>query len=92
MPFAWTGAAIECRLGAEDPDNQFFPSPGLITTLEMPSGPGIRLDSGIYPGWTVPIEYDSLLGEARGLGAHTKRSHFADAARARGVSHRRDQE
>ncbi len=59
----WAGAAIECRLGAEDPDNQFFPSPGLITSLEMPSGPGIRLDSGIYSGWNVPIEYDSLLAK-----------------------------
>jgi acetyl-CoA carboxylase, biotin carboxylase subunit len=59
----WRGAAIECRLGAEDPDNQFFPSPGRITELDMPSGPGIRLDSGIYPGWTVPMEYDSLLAK-----------------------------
>jgi acetyl-CoA carboxylase biotin carboxylase subunit len=59
----WTGAAIECRLGAEDPENQFFPSPGRITSLEMPSGPGIRLDSGIYSGWRVPVEYDSLLAK-----------------------------
>lgn len=59
----WTGAAIECRLGAEDPDNQFFPSPGRITDLAMPSGPGIRLDSGIYKGWTVPMEYDPLLAK-----------------------------
>ena len=59
----WNGSAIECRLGAEDPENQFFPSPGLITSLEMPSGPGIRLDSGIYAGWNVPIEYDSLLAK-----------------------------
>jgi acetyl-CoA carboxylase, biotin carboxylase subunit len=59
----WTGAAIECRLGAEDPDNQFFPSPGRITELVMPSGPGIRLDNGVYPGWTVPMEYDSLLAK-----------------------------
>jgi acetyl-CoA carboxylase biotin carboxylase subunit len=59
----WRGAAIECRLGAEDPENQFFPSPGRISELVMPSGPGIRLDSGIYPGWTVPMEYDSLLAK-----------------------------
>jgi acetyl-CoA carboxylase biotin carboxylase subunit len=59
----WTGAAIECRLGAEDPENQFFPSPGLITDLAMPSGPGVRLDTGIYPGWRVPMEYDSLLAK-----------------------------
>jgi acetyl-CoA carboxylase, biotin carboxylase subunit len=60
---SWSGAAIECRLGAEDPENNFFPSPGLITDLAMPSGPGIRLDSGIYSGWTVPMEYDPLLAK-----------------------------
>jgi acetyl-CoA carboxylase, biotin carboxylase subunit len=60
---AWRGAAIECRVYAEDPDQQFFPSPGRITHLDRPSGPGIRLDSGVYPGWTVPIEYDPLLAK-----------------------------
>jgi acetyl-CoA carboxylase biotin carboxylase subunit len=60
---SWTGSAIECRLGAEDPDNQFFPAPGLITDLTMPSGPGVRLDSGIYEGWIVPMEYDPLLAK-----------------------------
>lgn len=59
----WTGSAIECRLGAEDPENEFFPSPGQITDLHMPSGPGVRLDTGIYSGWTVPLEYDSLLAK-----------------------------
>jgi acetyl-CoA carboxylase biotin carboxylase subunit len=60
---SWTGAAIECRLGAEDPDNQFFPAPGLISGLSLPSGPGVRLDSGIYEGWRVPMEYDPLLAK-----------------------------
>ena len=55
------GAAIECRIYAEDPANNFFPSPGLITGLQAPSGPGIRLDSGVYAGWRVPLEYDPLL-------------------------------
>jgi acetyl-CoA carboxylase biotin carboxylase subunit len=59
----WRGAALECRIYAEDPDNQFFPSPGKITSLRTPSGPGIRLDSGVYPGWTVPIDYDPLLAK-----------------------------
>ncbi len=59
----WCGAALECRIYAEDPDNQFFPSPGKITSLRIPSGPGIRLDSAIYPGWTVPIDYDPLLAK-----------------------------
>jgi acetyl-CoA carboxylase biotin carboxylase subunit len=57
------GHAIECRLYAEDPDNGFFPSPGLITRLLQPSGPGIREDSGIYQGWTVPIDYDPMLSK-----------------------------
>ena len=59
----WRGAAIECRVYAEDPDNHFFPSPGRITHLDQPAGPGVRLDSGVYPGWTVPLEYDPLLAK-----------------------------
>jgi acetyl-CoA carboxylase, biotin carboxylase subunit len=55
------GWAMECRLYAEDPDNGYLPGPGEITTLALPSGPGIRLDSGVYPGWRVPFEYDPLL-------------------------------
>jgi acetyl-CoA carboxylase, biotin carboxylase subunit len=62
------GHAIECRVYAEDPDNNYFPSPGTITSLVEPSGPGIRLDSGIYPGWTVPMEYDPLLAKLIGYG------------------------
>jgi acetyl-CoA carboxylase biotin carboxylase subunit len=57
------GAAIECRIYAEDPDNDFFPSPGRITHLDHPSGPGVRLDSGVYSGWTVPLDYDPLLAK-----------------------------
>ncbi|MFZ3215883.1 MAG: acetyl-CoA carboxylase biotin carboxylase subunit [Candidatus Acidiferrales bacterium] len=57
------GHAIECRIYAEDPDNNFFPSPGKILDLRVPTGPGIRLDDGIYAGWTVPNEYDPMLGK-----------------------------
>ncbi len=57
------GHAIECRVYAEDPDNNYFPSPGQITRLISPSGPGIRRDSGMYEGWNVPIEYDPLLAK-----------------------------
>ena len=57
------GAAIECRIYAEDPENSFFPCPGLIRALETPSGPGVRDDSGVYAGWTVPVEYDPLLSK-----------------------------
>ncbi len=59
----WNGSAIECRIYAEDPDNQFFPSPGRLTQIDCPFGPGVRLDSGVYPGWVVPMEYDPLLAK-----------------------------
>ena len=62
------GHAIECRIYAEDPDNNYFPSPGKITMLLTPTGPGIRLDSGVYEGWTVPIDYDPLLAKLVGYG------------------------
>jgi acetyl-CoA carboxylase, biotin carboxylase subunit len=57
------GHAIECRIYAEDPDNNFFPSPGKITKLLRPSGPGVREDSGVYEGWTVPLDYDPMLSK-----------------------------
>ncbi len=57
------GHAIECRVYAEDPDNGFFPSPGKITRLLQPGGPGIREDSGIYEGWVVPLDYDPMLSK-----------------------------
>ncbi|MCI0722321.1 MAG: acetyl-CoA carboxylase biotin carboxylase subunit [Acidobacteria bacterium] len=60
---AWRGAALECRIYAEDPGNNFFPSPGQITLLRTPSGPGVRDDTGIYEGWTVPVFYDPLLSK-----------------------------
>lgn len=62
------GHAIECRIYAEDPDNNYFPSPGKITMLLLPSGPGIRRDSGMYEGWTVPMDYDPLLAKLIGYG------------------------
>ncbi len=68
LPFAQEdvtlrGHAIECRIYAEDPDNNFFPSPGKIRALQIPGGPGIRFDEGIYSGWTVPNDYDPMLGK-----------------------------
>jgi acetyl-CoA carboxylase, biotin carboxylase subunit len=68
LPFAWEtitprGHAMEVRLYAEDPDNNFFPSPGKILMRHAPTGPGIRLDEGVYEGYTVPIEYDPLLSK-----------------------------
>ncbi|MBI4466042.1 MAG: acetyl-CoA carboxylase biotin carboxylase subunit [Acidobacteria bacterium] len=60
---SWRGAAIECRIYAEDPENNFFPCPGRITRLERPAGPGVRVDGYVYEGWTVPLEYDPLLAK-----------------------------
>lgn len=57
------GHSIECRVNAEDPDRNFFPSPGLITTWDVPQGEGIRLDTHCEPGYRVPPHYDSLLGK-----------------------------
>ena len=57
------GHAIECRIYAEDPENDFFPSPGKITRFIQPSGPGIREDCGVYEGWTVPADYDPMLSK-----------------------------
>ena len=59
----WNGSAIECRVYAEDPENGFFPSPGRLAQYVEPSGPGVRVDGGVYPGWNVPLEYDPLLAK-----------------------------
>ncbi|MBI5583274.1 MAG: acetyl-CoA carboxylase biotin carboxylase subunit [Deltaproteobacteria bacterium] len=57
------GHAFECRIYAEDPEDRFFPSPGRILYFQEPSGPGIRLDSGIRAGFDVPVDYDPILGK-----------------------------
>lgn len=57
------GAAVECRICAEDPAKNFFPAPGQITTLDLPTGAGLRIDSGIQPGTQVTPYYDSLLAK-----------------------------
>jgi acetyl-CoA carboxylase biotin carboxylase subunit len=57
------GHAIECRINAEDPDNDFNPSPGTITQLMLPGGPGVRIDSGVFPGYKIPPFYDSMVAK-----------------------------
>jgi acetyl-CoA carboxylase, biotin carboxylase subunit len=74
LPIAQTdvelrGHAMECRIYAEDPENHFFPSPGPIISWRAPQGPGIRLDEGVYSGWTVPGDYDPLLAKLIAWGA-----------------------
>ncbi len=66
------GWAIECRINAEDPYNNYLPSTGVITTSRLPSGPGVRVDTGVFPGYEITPYYDSMIsklicyGETRG--------------------------
>lgn len=63
------GHAIECRIYAEDPSQNFAPSPGLIWYLNLPEGPGIRNDNGVYSGYTVPLHYDPMLSKLIAFGS-----------------------
>ena len=63
------GWAIETRINAEDPAQDFMPSPGLISHLNLPAGPGMRVDTHIYPGYTIPVEYDSMIAKFISYGA-----------------------
>ncbi|MFN7926471.1 MAG: acetyl-CoA carboxylase biotin carboxylase subunit [Blastocatellia bacterium] len=65
----WQGHAVECRVYAEDPEKNFLPSPGKITKLRTPSGPGVRDDSGVYEGWEVPLFYDPMISKLAAYGA-----------------------
>jgi acetyl-CoA carboxylase biotin carboxylase subunit len=62
-PIELRGHAIECRINAENPDRDFAPSPGTVTTFHPPGGPGVRMDTHVYAGYRVPPFYDSLLAK-----------------------------
>ncbi|MDY6903657.1 MAG: acetyl-CoA carboxylase biotin carboxylase subunit [Thermodesulfobacteriota bacterium] len=76
------GHAIECRIYAEDPENDFFPSPGRIDVLHEPSGPGIRNDCGVYAGADVPVEYDPIISK---LVVHAETRELAISRMARAL-------
>ena len=61
--WVWISWPIECRICAEDPYNNFIPSPGKINQFHPPGGLGVRVDSGAYVGYTIPPYYDSLIGK-----------------------------
>jgi hypothetical protein len=58
-----TGHAIECRINAENPKKGFRPSPGMITDMYLPGGKGVRIDTAIYPGYSIPPYYDSMIAK-----------------------------
>ncbi|MFL6231076.1 MAG: acetyl/propionyl/methylcrotonyl-CoA carboxylase subunit alpha [Pyrinomonadaceae bacterium] len=64
----WRGHAVECRVYAEDPENNFMPSPGRITFLRLPQGPGVRDDGGVYQGAEVSIYYDPMISKLAAWG------------------------
>jgi len=70
----FNGSAIECRINAEDPDNDFMPSPGKINTFQMPGGRGVRCDTHAYAGYEISPYYDSMIGK---LIVHGKNRHEA---------------
>jgi acetyl-CoA carboxylase biotin carboxylase subunit len=75
------GAAVECRIYAEDPDRGFLPSPGTVTVLELPEGPGLRHECGVEPGSVVTVHYDPLLAKiiASGRDRNVALDRLADA-------------
>jgi len=68
------GHAIECRINAEDPERDFAPCPGTLLSLHLPGGPGVRMDTAAYQGYTIPPFYDSMIGKLIVSGADRKQA------------------
>lgn len=75
------GHSIECRINAEDPDHDFMPTPGKISFLHLPGGPGVRVDTQIFAGYTIPTYYDSLIAKVISHG-QTRKEAIARMKRA----------
>ena len=75
------GHAIECRINAENPNKNFIPSPGTISELNLPGGNGIRIDTAIYSGYTIPPHYDSMIAKLIAYGT-TRNEAIAKMKRA----------
>jgi acetyl-CoA carboxylase biotin carboxylase subunit len=75
------GCSIECRINAEDPDHNFCPSPGKITALYVPGGPNVRVDTHVYPGYSIPPYYDSMIAKLITYG-HTRKEAINTMIRA----------
>lgn len=66
----FSGHSIECRINAENPNKNFMPSPGKINEINMPGGNGIRIDTAIYNGYTIPSNYDSMIAKIISFGVN----------------------
>ena len=84
----WHGHAIECRINAEDASKNFAPAPGTVAHYREPSGPGVRVDSGVLGGSEITPLYDPMVGQADRLGRRPRARHAPDGARAEGVRDR----
>src|SRR5699024_9774083 len=73
-PPAESGHAVEARLNAEDPDRDFAPAPGRIAPLALPTGPGVRVDTGVREGDTIPADFDSMIAKVIAYGRDRKQA------------------
>ncbi len=85
------GHAIECRINAEDPDNNFAPAAGTVSKVVFPGGPGIRVDTHVYAGAAIPPYYDSMIAKIVAFGRYPRGGDRANGTRAARNADRRRQ-